>query len=253
MQPGRFSGSKGRQATPRHRLDSRQWQADAKFAGYKPHTAFFFPGQGAQTVGMAKAPAPLRAAPQRRAHGQLTALCGTQDIAEGIPTAQKLFQQASSILGYDLLQTCIEGGIPRPHTAQPLRRAALPGQAALPGRAALLTQASPAAGPKDRLDSTVVSQPAIYVASLAALEKLRQEQGEVSHQQHAPAAAPVTAAPLTGPLSPGCGGGRRRVRPEPRRVHRAHLCRRHEVPAAAAARLAPHALPQLSTGAGAQL
>ena len=35
------------------------------------------------------------------------------------------------------------------------------------------------AGPKDRLDSTVVSQPAIYVASLAAVEQLRQAEGEV--------------------------------------------------------------------------
>ena len=37
-----------------------------------------------------------------------------------------------------------------------------------------------AAGPKEKLDSTVISQPAIYVASLAALEKLRQDSGEVS-------------------------------------------------------------------------
>ena len=35
------------------------------------------------------------------------------------------------------------------------------------------------AGPKERLDSTVVSQPAIYVASLAAVEQLRQAEGEV--------------------------------------------------------------------------
>lgn len=31
-------------------------------------------------------------------------------------------------------------------------------------------------GPKEKLDSTAVSQPAIYVASLAALEKLKAEQ-----------------------------------------------------------------------------
>jgi hypothetical protein len=31
-----------------------QASADAKFADYKPTTAFFFPGQGAQSVGMAK-------------------------------------------------------------------------------------------------------------------------------------------------------------------------------------------------------
>lgn len=31
-----------------------QAAADDKFAEYKPTTAFFFPGQGAQSVGMAK-------------------------------------------------------------------------------------------------------------------------------------------------------------------------------------------------------
>lgn len=36
------------------------------------------------------------------------------------------------------------------------------------------------AGPKEKLNSTVISQPAIYVASLAALEKLRQDKGDVS-------------------------------------------------------------------------
>ncbi len=35
-------------------------------------------------------------------------------------------------------------------------------------------------GPKEKLDSTVISQPAIYVASLAAVEKLRQEQGQAA-------------------------------------------------------------------------
>ena len=45
------------------------------------------------------------------------------------------------------------------------------------------------AGPKDKLDSTAVSQPAIYVASLAALEKLKQDEGQVcgillNHGQH---------------------------------------------------------------------
>jgi len=34
------------------------------------------------------------------------------------------------------------------------------------------------AGPKEKLDSTVVSQPAIFVASMAAVEKLRHEQGQ---------------------------------------------------------------------------
>lgn len=34
-------------------------------------------------------------------------------------------------------------------------------------------------GPKERLDSTEISQPAIYVASLAAVEKLRATEGQV--------------------------------------------------------------------------
>jgi len=74
--------------------------------------AFLFPGQGAQYVGMGKA------------------LCDT------LPAARQLFDQASAVLGYDLLDVC-------------------------------------ANGPAERLNSTAVSQPAIYVASLAALESLK--------------------------------------------------------------------------------
>lgn len=33
-------------------------------------------------------------------------------------------------------------------------------------------------GPEDKLNTTAVSQPAIYVASLAAVEKLRAEKGD---------------------------------------------------------------------------
>eukprot|EP00887_Chlorella_sp_A99_P001453 scaffold8.g1453.t1 len=95
---------------------------DNKFADYKPHVAFLFPGQGAQTVGMA------------------------QDLAASVPAAKELFARASDILGYDLLQVCAEG-------------------------------------PKEKLDSTAVSQPAIYVASLAAVEKLRAEGGDAAAAQ----------------------------------------------------------------------
>jgi [acyl-carrier-protein] S-malonyltransferase len=77
--------------------------------------AFLFPGQGAQSVGMA------------------AGLC------QSLPAARALFDQAAAVLGYDLLAVC-------------------------------------ATGPKERLDSTAVSQPAIYVASLAALEQLRQSE-----------------------------------------------------------------------------
>jgi [acyl-carrier-protein] S-malonyltransferase len=75
-------------------------------------TAFLFPGQGAQYVGMGKT------------------------LCESLPAARELFRSAADLLGYDLLQVCVEG-------------------------------------PADKLNSTVVSQPAIFVASLAALESLR--------------------------------------------------------------------------------
>lgn len=92
--------------------------ADDAFANYAPRNAFLFPGQGAQTVGMAK------------------------DICAESASAKALFDSASEVLGYDLLEVCTEG-------------------------------------PKDKLNSTVVSQPAIYVASMAALAKLKEERPEV--------------------------------------------------------------------------
>lgn len=83
-----------------------------------PKTAFLFPGQGAQYVGMGK------------------------DLCASLPAAKALFDQAADILGYDLFQVC-------------------------------------ATGPEEKLNSTVVSQPAIYVASLAALESLRAKEPNV--------------------------------------------------------------------------
>lgn len=91
--------------------------SDNDFDGFSSKVAFMFPGQGAQFVGM----------------------CG--DVVKDVPKAKELFDEASEILGYDLLQVCTEG-------------------------------------PKEKLDSTVVSQPAIFVASMAAVEKLRQEEGQ---------------------------------------------------------------------------
>ncbi|HEY7331083.1 MAG TPA: ACP S-malonyltransferase [Gemmataceae bacterium] len=75
--------------------------------------AFLFPGQGAQSVGMAR------------------------DLCASLPQARQLFTQASEILGYDLLDVCVNG-------------------------------------PSERLNSTVVSQPVLFVSSLAALESLKQ-------------------------------------------------------------------------------
>jgi [acyl-carrier-protein] S-malonyltransferase len=79
---------------------------------------FLFPGQGAQHIGMGK------------------------KIAETIPAADRLYDQANEILGYDLKKLCFEG-------------------------------------PSKELDSTVISQPAIFVTSLACLEKLKAEQPDI--------------------------------------------------------------------------
>jgi [acyl-carrier-protein] S-malonyltransferase len=81
-------------------------------------TAFLFPGQGAQSVGMGA------------------------ELAATLPPAQALFDRAADILGYDLLALCTDG-------------------------------------PAERLSSTVYSQPALFVCSLAALEQLKLESPEV--------------------------------------------------------------------------
>lgn len=88
---------------------------DSLFKDYQPSSAFLFPGQGAQAVGM-----------------------GLE--AQKVPAAAELYRRANEILGFDLLDICISG-------------------------------------PKEKLDSTVLSQPAIYVTSLAAVEVLRAREG----------------------------------------------------------------------------
>lgn len=66
-------------------------------------------------------------------------------IASKFPAAKALFDRANEILGYDLAALCFEG-------------------------------------PADRLDTTVVSQPALFVSSLAAVEMLRVEKPELVEQ-----------------------------------------------------------------------
>ena len=83
-----------------------------------PKTAFLFPGQGAQSVGMAK------------------------DLCASSAPARAVFDRAGEVLGYDLADICFNG-------------------------------------PEDRLNATDVSQPAIFVASWATLEQLRQERPEL--------------------------------------------------------------------------
>lgn len=93
--------------------------------------AIVFPGQGAQTVGMAG------------------------DWVDAHPEAAALFARAADILGYDLLGICREG-------------------------------------PAEKLNATSVSQPAILVTSLAALEVLRGREGN-----------PLAATRITAGLSLG--------------------------------------------------
>ena len=85
--------------------------------------AFLFPGQGAQTVGMGR------------------------QLVDSTPAARQLFDRASAILGYDLLDLCLNG-------------------------------------PAEKLDATNHSQPALFVTSLAALEWLKANRPDVvSHCQ----------------------------------------------------------------------
>lgn len=66
-----------------------------------------------------------------------------RSIAARYPAARALYERANEILGYDLARICFEG-------------------------------------PAEQLDSTVISQPAIFVTSLAALEMLRTDSPEVA-------------------------------------------------------------------------
>lgn len=75
-------------------------------------TAFLFPGQGAQVVGMGK------------------------EIAQVFPAAADIFKKANDIIGFDLANICFEG-------------------------------------PAEKLNTTTISQPAIFATSAAILEILK--------------------------------------------------------------------------------
>ena len=81
-------------------------------------SAFLFPGQGAQAVGMGKA------------------------LYESSVQAKAFYDNANDVLGYDLAELCFRG-------------------------------------PADKLDSTVYSQPALFVTSLVALSELKSKSSEL--------------------------------------------------------------------------
>src|SRR5436190_11229877 len=66
-----------------------------------------------------------------------------RQLSDMLPQARQLFDEASTILGYNLLDVCVNG-------------------------------------PVEKLNSTVISQPAIFVCSLAALQSLRASEPELA-------------------------------------------------------------------------
>ncbi|KAK0047868.1 malonyl-CoA-acyl carrier protein transacylase mitochondrial [Biomphalaria pfeifferi] len=97
----------------------RQWEKQKKLASIAPKkspsqtSVILFPGQGSQVVGMGKKLLPF-------------------------PRAHDLYEEASSLLGFDLLKICLNG-------------------------------------PKSELDKTKYCQPAVVITSLAAIEKFKEE------------------------------------------------------------------------------
>ena len=141
-------------------LHPPQTAADTKYVDYTAKKAFLFPGQGAQSVGMAKVCVFVCVQGINR-----IAIITPQELCAELPAAKELFDKAADILGYDLLALCSEGA--RKLACKNVCQHTLP-------------------GPKEKLDTTAISQPAIYVASLAAVEKLRAEGGDVRIPVHVP-------------------------------------------------------------------
>ena len=100
-------------------LEYNKTHRDQARHSYRPNidprntSIILFPGQGSQFVGMAK------------------------ELVD-YPNVLDMFSVANKILGYDLLDLCVNG-------------------------------------PKSKLDKTVYCQPAVFVTSLAAVEKLKHE------------------------------------------------------------------------------
>ncbi len=84
-----------------------------------------------------------------------------QSLVEEVPAAAAMFKRASEILGYDLLEVCVNG--PKEKLDSTAVRCFAACCRALLARKALMRAHT----------HPQVSQPAIYVASLATLEKIK--------------------------------------------------------------------------------
>lgn len=73
-----------------------------------------------------------------------------QELCETLPAAKELFGRAADVLGFDLAEICFNG-------------------------------------PEERLNATDISQPALYVCSMAALESLKQSEPDVVNSVQAAA------------------------------------------------------------------
>ena len=109
-------------------------------------------------------------------------------LCQSLPAAKALFDRAATVLGYDLLDVCVNG-------------------------------------PAERLNATDVSQPAIFVASLAALEQLKATEPDAFADVVATAGLSLgeytalvvrRGAVVRRRAAGGAGPRRRRCRPRPR-------------------------------------
>ena len=78
--------------------------------------------------------------------------------SKDLPKVKKMLEQAEAVLGYDILQLCLEG-------------------------------------PREKLDDTAFSQPALYIAGLAAAEMLQHDDPDAFHSCSATAGVSPAALP----------------------------------------------------------
>lgn len=189
---GGCSGRGGLRGVPRRRSSSRPGRGD-RAATLKDLLQSSVEAEESGAAAAAAASTAAAARQERRSPREGTVLLfpgqGSQFVGMGrgllrYPGVRDMYRLAEKVLGYDLLSLCLEG-------------------------------------PRDELDRTRHCQPAVFVASLAAVEKLNHQQPEVRGRGAVGEAG----------LGRAGGGGRSgplRVRPGPRRgpgPHRAAVRR----------------------------